>query len=118
MAHFHSNSLGNAFKAQDKKKKLQQQIANRLKNNATVVIEETIEEPVTPRIVIEETIIEDTSVPEQGGNSIASRTQGHGQIYVGMTWINDTKMLSQFSNRYKIANSYTFPFKETINAVE
>ena len=44
--------------------------ANELNKNATLVIEETIEEPVTPRIVIEETIIEDASVPEQGGNSM------------------------------------------------
>ena len=40
------------------------------------VIEETIEEPVTPRTVIEETVIEDLSVPEQGGNSITLKNIG------------------------------------------
>ena len=35
-----------------------------------VVIEEKFEEDITPTRIIEETIIEDATVPEQGGNSI------------------------------------------------
>ena len=48
-----------------------------------MVIQETIEEPVTPRIVIEETVIEDTSVPEQGGNSVTFKNlrQIHEQLW-------------------------------------
>ena len=53
----------------ERRQRNQRQAANAINNNATVVIQETIEEPVTPRIVIEETVIEDVSVPEQVGTS-------------------------------------------------
>ena len=76
---FYKYSLRNAFQAQGND---HQQPANGIHTNSTVVIQETIEEPVTPRIVIEETVIEDTSVPEQGGNSVTFKNlrQIHEQL--------------------------------------